>query len=87
MQTMNATTEIMGQMPQTTDFCQLDIFADEDLSFNVRVSCGGRHYVAGGFLNPDDAQRQGLRALLAMSGMPLEDDEDAEDAESMHECA
>lgn len=54
------------------EFCQLDIFADDNLLFNVRVTCNGKSFIAGGFRNPDQAQRRGMHALLAMSGMPLE---------------
>jgi len=58
--------------PLASEYCQLDIFADENLDFSVRVRCGSRRLVAGGFMNPDEAQRYGMHALLAMSGMPLE---------------
>ncbi len=62
---------MQARMPspqQSQDICQMDIFSDEQLRFNVRVSCGGKRFVAGGFLNPDEAQRRGVAALLAMNG-------------------
>lgn len=65
MQVLNTRTN-----PQA-DYCQVDIFADEDLFFNVRVSCGGKRFIAGGFMNPDEAQRRGVQIMLAMSGLPV----------------
>lgn len=56
---------------QHHDFCEMNIFPDKDLTFNVRVSCRGKRFVAGGFANPDAAQRRGVAIMLAMSGHVL----------------
>ncbi len=61
-------------MSQATEYCQLDIFPDEDLYFSVRVLCGGKRFLAGGFMSPDEAHRHGIHALLAMSGF-MDDEE------------
>ncbi len=56
---------------QQQDYCEMNIFPNEDLTFNVRVSCRGKRFVAGGFINPDEAQRRGVAIMLAMSGHVL----------------
>lgn len=65
-ETMNPACLLAPNARSRDAFCQIDIFADEDLFFNVRVICGRMRFVAGGFMNPDEAQRKGMAAMLAM---------------------
>lgn len=51
------------------NICELRIFTDEKLRFNVRVAMGGKTFVEGGFKNPDEAQRRGVAIMLAMNGL------------------
>lgn len=50
-------------------YCELKIFPDKQLRFNVRVAMGGKTFLAGGFKNPDQAQRRGVEVMLAMRGL------------------
>ncbi len=62
----------MNMQPQQNDgFCEMNIYPDTDLTFNVRVSLQGKSFVEGGFINPDEAQRRGVAIMLAMSGEVL----------------
>jgi|GEM_PF-4185441 len=54
-------------------FCELRVFPDDQLRFNVRVSMAGKAFVEGGFKNPDEAHRRGVVIMLAMNGMQRQD--------------
>lgn len=57
--------------PQKDKFCEIRVFSDENLKFNVRVTLFGKSFVAGGFKNPDEAQRRGIAMMVAMSGLEI----------------
>ncbi len=50
-------------------YCEIRVIPEQDLRFTVRVSLAGKHFVMGGFTNPDEAQRRGVRVMCAMSGL------------------
>jgi hypothetical protein len=60
----------MSPNPATNEsYCELKIFPDKQLRFNVRVAMGGKTFLAGGFRSPDQAQRRGVEIMMAMRGL------------------
>ncbi len=60
---------MMNSMEQIgKDVCEINIYPEKDLLFNVRVALNGKTYLKGGFMDPEEAQMHGVKVMLTMTG-------------------